>query len=116
MLEASIPANSSSCRRRDRPRSTRDHLLAGAAFPDADGLAFHRVLRDISMINQTIEQSLSGGAYLAAEGASVSCVLGDFHLRMESLHRYDGTKIVETHLFDLLTQGGTVTLSTPNSP
>lgn len=47
---------------------------------------------------------------LSAEGAGVSCVLGDLHLHASS----DGGQGVESnraHLFHLLTQRGTVTLS-----
>jgi hypothetical protein len=57
---------------RNSPSTTSNGLLAGAALPDAD--------------------SLSLDAVLAAEGAGVSGVLGDFHL------------------LDLLTEGGTVSL------
>lgn len=52
-------------------------------------------------------------AYLSAEGASVTCVLGDLHLHRSSASvglSQAQTADCLTHLFDLLTQGGTVTL------
>ncbi|KAJ3557340.1 hypothetical protein NM688_g1523 [Phlebia brevispora] len=71
------------------PRTTGNGLLAALALPDADGLALHRVLQ---------------------EGAGVPRVLRDLHLDHEVSFMDKIIGLHRTHLFNLLTEGGTVTL------
>ena len=106
-LYANAPANRRGSGRRERPCATSDRLAARVAVPDADSLALHGVLQYISAF-PSISISFVF-AHLAAEGAGVACVLGDFHL-CNLLAIIFIKYPLRTHLFDLLAQGRTVTL------
>lgn len=91
-------SNGHGSRSADDPSATSDGLSAGLAVPDADGLSLDGVL-EVEQTRRSIGSSGStlglGAAHLAAESAGVGSVLGDFHL------------------FDLLSERGTVTGAVP---
>ena len=85
-VELDTPANGCCRRCGNGPRAASDDLLARVALPDADRLAFYGVLKHATVNSNPIAEASQTD--LAAEGAGVACVLGDFHLKKQNLSNY----------------------------